>query len=80
MGGVGRGRSGRGVDGERRRRSSSDDERRRGHGLWRAQAEKGVRERERELREGERGRSLAFYIAREGEERAQGERTTGHGH
>jgi hypothetical protein len=41
-GGVGRGRSGRGADDERRRRSSSDDERRRGHGLWRAQAEKGV--------------------------------------
>jgi hypothetical protein len=30
------------------------------------------RERERKLEEGERGRSSAFYIAREGEERASG--------
>jgi hypothetical protein len=38
-----------------------------------------ARERER-AREGERGRSSAFYRAREGEERAPGERTTCHGH
>jgi hypothetical protein len=34
--------------------------------------ERGERERERKLGEGERGRSSAFYKAREGEERAPG--------
>jgi hypothetical protein len=38
------------------------------------------REGERELGEGERGRSSTFYRAREGEERAPRERTVGHGH
>jgi hypothetical protein len=56
------------------RRSFGDDERRRGRGLRRARAEKRVRERERELEEGERGRGSAFYRAREGGERAPGER------
>jgi hypothetical protein len=36
--------------------------------------ERGEREREKKLGEGERGRSSAFYRAREGEERTPGER------
>jgi hypothetical protein len=49
-------------------------------GEWRLQSTtrrgraRRAREREKKLGEGERGRSSAFYRAREGEERTQGER------
>jgi hypothetical protein len=45
-----------------------------GSGRRRGVGERGEREREKKLGEGERGRSSAFYRAREGEERTPGER------